>query len=167
MPSNIIKYVQFVTEPMTARSPHLSEPETEGAFPDGKYKTDAIAVDEAYTKAFQAEIQKVAEANFPGKTITCLPWKETKEGDTAFVFKSPKKKPDLVDAKGQPLNNGVSICGGSIIRIGGLVAAWEKGRIRGVSLWLDAVRVLKLAETFKAASVFGPPEDGFDQSAPQ
>jgi hypothetical protein len=155
------KYVPFVTEVMTARYPKLSEPDTKGEYADGKYKTEATA-DEDYTERFQEEIQKVADAHFAGKRNVHLPWKETKEGAIAFNFKSPKKKPQLSDAKGKALKEGTIIRGGSLLRIAGVIAAWEKGAKRGVSLWPDAVRVIKLSEGFDANAAFGAAEDGFD-----
>lgn len=155
------KYVPFVTEVMTARYPKLSEPDTKGEYADGKYKTEATA-DEDYTECFQEAIQAVADTYFAGKKNVHLPWKETKEGTIAFSFKSPKKKPQLTDSKGKALKQGTSIRGGSSIRIAGVIAAWEKGAKRGVSLWPDAVRVIKLSEGFDANAAFGAAEDGFD-----
>jgi len=155
------KYVPFVTEVMTARYPKLSVPDTKGEYADGKYKTEATA-DEAYTETFQEAIQAVADEYFAGKKGVHLPWKETKEGAIAFNFKSPKKKPMLTDSKGKPLKQGTVVRGGSSIRIAGVIAAWEKGTKRGVSLWPDAVRVLKLSEGFDANAAFGAAEDGFD-----
>lgn len=155
------KYVPFVTDVMVARFPKLSEPDTKGEYADGKYKTEATA-DEAYTETFQELIQKVADDHFAGKKNVFLPWKETKEGDIAFIFKSPKKKPMLMDSKGKALKKGIIIRGGSLIRIAGVIAAWEKGSKRGVSLWPDAVRVIKLSEGFDASAAFGAAEDGFD-----
>jgi len=155
------KYVPFVTEVVTARYPKLSEPDTKGEYADGKYKTEATA-DEDYTERFQEAIQAVADTYFAGKKNVHLPWKETKEGAIAFNFKSPKKKPQLTDAKGKALKQGTVIRGGSLIRIAGVIAAWEKGAKRGVSLWPDAVRVIKLSEGFDANAAFGAAEDGFD-----
>ena len=155
------KYIPFVTEVMTARYPKLSEPDTKGEYADGKYKTEATA-DEDYTERFQEAIQAVADTHFAGKKNVHLPWKETKEGAIAFNFKSPKKKPQLTDAKGKALKLGTAIRGGSLIRIAGVIAAWEKGAKRGVSLWPDAVRVIKLSEGFDANAAFGAAEDGFD-----
>jgi len=155
------KYVPFVTEVVTARYPKLSEPDTKGEYADGKYKTEATA-DEDYTERFQEEIQAVADTYFAGKKNVHLRWKETKEGAIAFNFKSPKKKPQLTDAKGKALKLGTVIRGGSLIRIAGVIAAWEKGAKRGVSLWPDAVRVIKLSEGFDANAAFGAAEDGFD-----
>ncbi|MET4292496.1 hypothetical protein [Bradyrhizobium sp. LB5.2] len=173
-----LKYVPFVTEVMTARYPKLTEPDTKGEYADGKYKTEATA-DDDYTERFQEEIGAVIDAHFAGKKNVHTPWKETKEGAIAFNFKSPKKKPELFDAKGNPLKPGIVIHGGSLIRISGLIAAWQKGQKRGVSLWPDAVRVIKLAVgfdasepfcgaggDFDASQAFGPPEDGYDGSAP-
>ncbi|MEY9527357.1 hypothetical protein ABIF70_008498 [Bradyrhizobium japonicum] len=154
------QYVPFVTEIMTARKPKLSEPDTEGEYADGKYKTEATA-DEDYTLRFQRTIQSVADEYFSGKKAVHLPWKETKEGAVAFHFKSPKKKPELVNAKGNPLKEGIVIRGGSRIRIAGVIAAWEKGTKRGVSLWPDAVRIIVLSE--RPSAFFGPPEDGYDE----
>jgi hypothetical protein len=50
----------------------------------------------------------------------------------------------------------------SLIRIAGVIAAWKKGDKHGLSLWPDAVRVIKLSQAFNATIAFGPPEDGFD-----
>lgn len=155
------KYAPFVTNVMTARYPKLSEPDTKGEYADGKYKTEATA-DEAYTEQFQEQIQAYADTYFAGKKGVHLPFKETKEGAIAFNFKSPKKKPQLTDAKGKALKEGTVIRGGSLIRIAGVLAGWEKGAKRGVSLWPDAVRVIKLSEGFDANAAFGAAEDGFD-----
>lgn len=170
------KYVPFVTKIMTARYPKLSEPDTKGEYADGKYKTEATAGRD-YTERLRDEVQRVAEANFPRKKHVHVPWKETKEGEIAFNFKSPKKRPELTDAKGNPLMAGIIIRDGSLIRLSGVIAAWEKGAKRGVSLWPDAVRVIKLAEGsdemdddgaeggLSGSEPFGPPEDGFDGAA--
>ena len=155
------KYVPFVTEVMTARNPHLSEPDTEGDYADGKYKTEATA-DGDYTERFQAVIKSVKDKHFAGKKGTWLPWKETVEGAVAFLFKSPNNQLLLTDAKGNPIKTGIIISGGSLIRIAGVIAPWEKGQMRGVSLWPYAVRVIRLVEDFDAAAAFGPAEDGFD-----
>lgn len=172
------KHVPFVTEVMTARYPKLSEPDTKGEYADGKYKTEATA-DEDYTERFKAEIRAVIDQHFAGKKNVHAPWKETKEGAIAFNFQSPSKKPELMDAKGNPLKAGIVIYGGSRIRISGVIAVWQKGAKHGVSLWPDAVRVIKLAERldasapfcgpddrFDASRAFGPPEDGYDGSDP-
>ncbi len=178
MPDKQFKYVPFVTEVMIARHPKLLEPDTKGEYADGKYKTEATA-DDDYTKRFQKEIQAVIDSHFAGKKNVHAPWKETKEGAIAFIFKSPSKKPELFDAKDNPLKAGVVIREGSLIRIAGFVAAWEKGTKRGVSLWPDLVRVIKLARGSDAyipfcgpdggydpSRAFGPPEDGYDGSGP-
>ncbi|MFB6458629.1 hypothetical protein [Bradyrhizobium tunisiense] len=155
------EHVPFVTEVMTARYPKLSEPDMEGEYADGKYKTEATA-DEGYAGRLQEEIQAVLDRHFAGKKNVHAPWKETKEGAIAFNFKSPKKQPLLTDAKGAPLKVGIIIRSGSLIRISGVIAVWEKGVKRGVSLWPDAVRVIKLVGRFDATAAFGPPEEGFD-----
>lgn len=157
------KYVPFVTKIMRARHPKLAEPDTEGEYADGKYKTEATA-DEDYTQRFQEEIQAVIDAHFAGKNNVHAPWKETKEGAIAFNFKSPSKKPELMDAKGNPLKAGIVIHDGSLIRIAGIIAVWQKGQKRGVSLWPGAVRVIRLAAGFNAGAPFDCPEGSFDPS---
>ena len=165
MPDKKYQYVTFVTEVMVARDPKLSEPDTRGEYADGKYKTEATA-SEGYTQKFQGDLLAVAHRYFgAGKSIH-MPWKETKEGAIAFNFKSPKKKPELTDSKGKPLKAGTRIRSGSLLRIAGVIAAWEKGVMCGVSLWPDAVRVIKLVEGFDASAAFGAAEDGFDADGP-
>lgn len=154
-------HVRFVTEVMTSRNPHLSEPDTEGEYADGKYKTEATA-DEGFTERFQAVIKSVKDKHFTGKNPIMLPWRETEDGAVAFVFRSPKKQPILTDAKGNPLSAGIVISDGSLIRITGVIAPWEAGLKRGLALWPDAVRVIRLGDGFDAAAAFGPAEDGFD-----
>ncbi|MFX8856427.1 hypothetical protein ABTM81_19490, partial [Acinetobacter baumannii] len=73
---------------MTARYPRLSEPDTQGEYADGKYKTEATAGSD-YTERLQDEIQRVAEANVPRKKHVHVPWRDTREGEIAFIFKSP------------------------------------------------------------------------------
>jgi hypothetical protein len=65
------EYVPFVTEVMTARNPKLSEPDTEGEYADGKYKTEATA-DASYTEAFKQTIQAVTNKCFAGKKGAAL-----------------------------------------------------------------------------------------------
>lgn len=154
------KYVPFVTEIMIARNPKLSEPDVAGPYADGRYKTEATA-DTAYTAILQHAISGVAFAYFGTQKNVHLPWKETKEGAIAFNFKSPTKKPELTDAKGNPIKAGVHIGSRSLIRITGVIAAWEKGTKRGVSLWPDAVRVIRLVNS---SQQFGLPEDGYNGS---
>lgn len=178
MANEKFNYVPFVTDVMIARNPKLSAPDTKGEFADGKYKTEAIAGAD-YTERFKAEIQAVIDQHFAGKKNVHVPWKETNEGAIAFIFKSPSKKPALFDAKDNLLKAGVVIRGGFLIRIAGVIAAWEKGAKRGVSLWPDLVRVIKLADGadpsipfcgpdggYDPSRAFGPPEDGYDGSDP-
>ena len=107
------KYVEFVTEIMIASNHvHLSKPDTEGEYADGKYKTYATA-DESFTEKFQELTQKVANDTFPGKQGVHMPWTDTNEGGTAFIFKSPKNPPRLTDAKGNPLTPDIVIRKGS------------------------------------------------------
>ncbi|HXI08631.1 MAG TPA: hypothetical protein VNJ49_20145 [Bradyrhizobium sp.] len=165
MMGKMFEYTPFVTEIMTGRSLKLSEPDTKGEYADRKYKTEATA-NEDYTKRFREQIQAVVDKHLAGKSNVLLPWKETKEGAIAFNFKSPKKRPQLTDAKGKALKQGIIIRDGSLIRIAGVIAAWEKGSKLGASLWPDAVRVIKLADDFNALAAFGAPQDGFDGSEP-
>ena len=148
------QYVPFVTKTMTARHPCLSEPDTEGEYADGKYKTEAAA-DDNYTAEFQAAIQAVADESFPGKKDVHLPWKLTKDGRVAFIFKSPKKQPELLNSENKALGRSTAIRSGDRIRVAGVIAAWEAGVKRGISLWPDAVKVISYAKRFDAVAAFG------------
>lgn len=156
------KYKEFVTEVMTAREPYLSAPHLIGEYADKKYKTRATASPE-YTERFQEEIQAVGTACFGRRKVTFLPWWERKEGAIEFIFKSPQKPPELMDSGNAPLPQGIKIRDGSLIRIAGVIACWEKGKLCGVSLWPDAVRVIKL-EGFDTSKLFGPPDEGYRAS---
>lgn len=165
------KYVPFMTGRMVLRFPKLSKPDVGGEYSDGKYKSEAFYESETDTAKFKKEIEAAAKQAFPelsDKEFKKLhfPWKtvtRSKDDDEeieVFSFKSPKKKPLLQDAKNKAIPKDAVISGGSEGRFAGVIAAWEKGSKRGVSLWPDAVRVLKLVEG--GFQGFGAEEDGFD-----
>ena len=160
------KYVPFVTGPLAARYPNLSEPDTGREYSDDKYKTEAIDAEghEGEVEKVIAQVKKVAKDNFGADAKKALmPFKD-KDGVTILKFKSPKKKPQLTDAKGVKLPADRKVGGGSIIRIAGSIAPWKKGSKFGVSLWPDAARVLKLVEGRDYNEAFGD-DDGFDVKA--
>lgn len=149
---------------MFAREPYLSEPDTKSAFADFKYKTRATAA-ENFAIRFQKTILNVAATRLAGQTKVHLPWKMARDGALEFIFKSPHHPPRLLDSKGKALPHWVKILDGSLIRVAGVIAAWQKGSMSGVSLWPDAVRVIKLSEGCNPCEAFGPPEDGYDATA--
>ena len=159
-------YINFVTPKGVARFPKLDQPDTKGEYADNKYKTE-IVLSEADTKAFKAKALEAAKQLLPGVKNPRIPIKvkETKDGETvtSFIFKrhADKGKPALFDAKRAPVN--VKVGGGSVIKVGGSFAAYEKGANKGITAYLDAVQIIELKEGFDARSMFSD-EDGFEAS---
>ena len=73
-------------------------------------------------------------------------------------FKS-KSKPPMQDSGGNRLPDDVKIFGGDLIRVAGSAKAYNVGPQKGVTLYLNNVRLVEKRAT--GSDDFGGPEDGF------
>jgi DNA-directed RNA polymerase len=168
--ANSDKYVNFATPKGVARFPKIIEPDTKGKYADNKHKTELIMSAEDL-KAFKAKAAAAAKQLLPGVKNPKLPFKvstDKKTGETveSFIAKSTKK-PWIGDAKKTPINP-KNIGPGSVLKIGGSFAAYEKGPNKGITAYLDAVQVIELKEGFDASALFNE-EDGYvadEEAAP-
>jgi len=173
---------KYITPKGIAVYPWLNRPDVKHK-PEGQYKVDlrlseadAAPLIELLTPMHE-EAVAAAKANPKNKNKNYPTWPICKPaldeegnetGDVLFTFKRAasgisKKtqkpwaiKPDLFDAKGNPLPAEAQIWGGSIIKVSFSVNAYDKPVGNGISLALEAVQVLKLVEgSGRSASQYG------------
>ena len=147
--------VKFTSSKGRAQYPWLNEPDT--AFGnEPKYKTNLIADD---ASALVKMIEDVAEKEF-GKDWkkARMPYKSDEDtGETVFITKS-KYVPNFFDASGQNLvgSQVPKIWGGSVIKVGGFIAAYSVSGSKGVTLQLTKVQVIDPVSSGESSG------DGFD-----
>ncbi len=182
--------IPWVTPWITARFPKISKPDTEGKYADGKFKTEAV-VDDADYDAVEKKLNDAAKTFWPNADVVSLPLKTFyKNADDKKAKKDPvgrglilksKRRPAVFDSKKKKLPEGVSVGGGSVIRVASAIFAWSKttkmkvkdaeGGVTmedvteyGVGLRLGDTQVRKLVE-FQAqgdGSAFDEDEGGFE-----
>jgi DNA-directed RNA polymerase len=143
-----------------ARRPKLSKPDTESEFADNKFKTE-IVLSATDTVAFKDELMRAATKILSNCKSPNMPIKTAKDGTISFIFKS-KVRPEVADAYGNPIGPEIEIGDWSTLRLAGRLAAYEKGTLKGITGYLDAVQVIELKRAVTAASVFGVVQGGFD-----
>lgn len=148
------KRLRFRTPSGVAQYPWLNEADTQFN-EEGIYKTNLIIgaadakemVDEMKAYAKEQLGDKLKRARFPYKT-------DEETGDIIFTVKS-KMKPKFYDTAGTyiPDNNVPRIFGGSVLRLKGSYAAYDKGANVGVSMQLNQVQIIEVSQGR---------DDGFD-----
>ena len=160
-------YVRFATEPFSASFPSIHEPDTTSKYPSGKYEVSAFldeAEDAATIRIMRDAVKKAAEAEWPGINIEGIrsPLKQQDDGRLRVTFKS-KSKPTTQDAGGNALPQDVLIGMGDLIRVAGNAKAYSTAGNKGVTLYLNAVRLIdKRSSDDGSGEPFGGPDDGFN-----
>lgn len=155
------KYQKFVTDPFSAAYPSLDVPDTTSSYPSECYEVTALlSQDESTTlKSLQTAIHLAAEAEFGSVDDTLVsPLKHLDDGTVKVKFKT-KSKPTLQDTKGINLPQDLKIFGGDLIRVAGSAKAYTVGAKKGVSLYLNSVRLIE--KRSQGGDQFGGPEDGY------
>lgn len=173
--------------PFVFAHPHITSPDTEGKFADGKYKVDGVADPKSKPMADAQAVltDAVKEFGLPKKGIQ-LPIKKEIDKDAAgkkvetgkFVLRTKSKfAPAVVDAAGNPIPEkslkNMKIGAGSEGRLEGYFAPYtssEKVRnadgdlevveTQGVNFTLTGVQLLKLVKGSTGGSSFGAYEGG-------
>lgn len=167
------KDTNFVSPRGTAKYPKLDQPYSYNTKagrsmpdPDGQYEV-VVTMPNAEAAPFVKKIQAVIEDS--GIDPTNLPYKQVKDkdtkkptGETEFKFKdygkakdgSPKKI-KFFDRKGKLIPKGVSLTGGSVIKIDGYITVAKLG----ARLNIKGVQVISLAE---ASSGFTEEDGDFE-----
>ena len=163
--------IPFVSPWLAARYPKISDPDTKGAYADGKFKTDSLFINDGDEEKTRKTLREAAKKLWPDVELddVALPLKEFFDGKDeektsagmGLVFKS-QYRPAVFDAKKKKLPEGAKIGGGSEIRVASAIFPWSKaekqtvvenGKKRqenvtayGVGLRLGDVQVRKLVE---------------------
>jgi hypothetical protein len=146
-----------------ARTAFLSKPDTHGDYSDGKFKVELVPAD-ADAVTVESKFQEAAKALLRpnGRNQPRFPIRTMKDGDIAFLFKS-KVRPEVVDAYLNPVGPDIQIAPGSIVRVAGVLAPYEKGTLRGITAYMDAVQVIQLKPPHTIAkTVFSLVKGGFN-----
>lgn len=155
-------YVKFVTAAFSAAYPSLDKPDTTSAYPSNAYEVTALLQqdDTDTLKALQEAINQAAKAEWPNANPDDYksPLRNLEDGGIKVKFKS-KSKPPMQDSGGNRLPDDVKIYGGDLIRVAGSAKAYNVGPQKGVTLYLNNVRLVEKRAT--GSDDFGGPEDGF------
>lgn len=158
--------VQIVVPVGTAAFTYLHEPDTQGQYATGKFKTNSLVDDSFDISEIEGKCKAFAQSVFPELTDEDLedlklPFKldpdhKREEWRDKFIFfASTKRQPKLVDSKKKPLGKKVKIFSGDEVRLVGSLYAYkntEKVRegkkvvdvtVYGVSIQLNTVQLVR------------------------
>jgi len=152
------KIIKAVSPKGKASWPKLFKPDTRFN-PEGVYQTGLVLSPEE-AKDFQEKVKDAfVEEYGKGKLEKALmPWKLDEDGNVVLNFKS-KRKPMVVDSQGRAVSTELNVGGGSIIKVGTGINPWSIAGKMGVTLYLNAVQIIELAEY--SPNLFGKEEGGF------
>jgi hypothetical protein len=154
------KYVNFVTPKGTARFPKLSEPDTKGEYADNKYKTE-IVLDDDDLAAFKKEMYAAAKELLPNVKSPEPADQDFQEGRRGQHHLQVQAPPAGAGRTAHRHSQECRSRPGSVIKVAGTFAPYEKGALKGITAYLDAVRVYELKQRRDAAEAFGDAEDGY------
>lgn len=164
------QYINFATPPVSAGWCNLLKPDSEGQYADDKFKISVLVdpdseiidqlrpiVDKAADSEW-GEGQRPAGFHDPLVQVIQESKREDEIGLVRLTFKRHKDQgqPIMTDAAGVTLPEGVSIRSGDLVRIAGAAAAYVSGRNKGVTFYLNRIRLIE-----KRAGSGGSDEDAF------
>jgi hypothetical protein len=137
------KKIEFKTPKGIAKYPHITERDTGHQYSSGKYDTQIILSKEDAAPLIK-QFKDILSSEMPKLKDPKMPFKVDDDGNVIFKAKS-EYQPAIIDARGKKMEkvpSGLRIRGGSVIRIAGAVNVYDKG----LSLWLNQVQIIELAE---------------------
>lgn len=144
-------------EPLIAKLQPLFDAAVAEAKKNPKRKGKKIAVNDFYTTVVDDDGNETGEVEFN--------FKRTASGISKKTNEPWAVKPDLFDAKGQPLRADAKIYGGSILKVSFDVMPYDTPQGTGIKLSLAAVQVIKLVEGNRNASTYGFGDESDDDDA--
>jgi hypothetical protein len=187
------KAIAWLTPWFTARYPKISKPDTEGTYADGKFKTDGVIEDDDVYETAEAKLKEAAAQLWPDVDIdeVQLPLKtfyknkeakEAGESDGRGIVLKSKYRPAVFDTKKKKLPEGVSVGGGSVLRVASSIFPYtstEKVKVKdpktgkvsietttlhGIGLRLGDIQVRELMQGGGSGdgSAFDEVEEGFE-----
>jgi hypothetical protein len=163
---------KFVTPEGRAKYPYLNTADFQFDT-DGKFKTRLI-VEQKNAKAITARIDEVIESEFGPKAKwpknIRVPYEVDQEDESKIDFKfSSNFKPQFYGWDGKVMMPGSEpkLWGGSLVKLGGVIKAYNNGSQKGCGLYMNKVQVLEVVspgsddEGFDAVEEYKP--DGYDR----
>lgn len=163
-------YIRFATLPFDASFPSLDQPDTTSKYPSGKYEVSAYldeADDAGSLAVLRDAVAGAADSEWPGVNIDGIksPLKVQEDGSVRVTFKS-KSKPSMQDASGNALSDDLIIGRGDLLRVAGNAKAYSTAGNKGVTLYLNVVRLIDKRSTDNGSDdPFGGPDEGFGSAA--
>lgn len=133
--------ISFIAKRMELRWPKITNPDTEGKYADGKFKTHGVAQTEEVQKAIIAKLKEAAESpafkqyfaanGVSDEAVLQMPIKEFKNKESGeveeigFNFKS-KYRPLVIDGKKEKLPATLKIGNGTVANIEAVIFPWAK-----------------------------------------
>lgn len=156
---------KFLTPFGRASFPYLHAPDTKFADSQqhAKYKVEVI-FDKADVKPLLKQARSMIKRAINSGQASAspkLPGEELEDGKYSITFKT-KHRPALFDAQGEPLEAGLKVGGGTILRVAGKCQVYEGFGHTGVTFYMNGVQIKDL-KTFGAdADSYGfDATDGF------
>ena len=134
---------------------------------EGVYKT-GLRVPADQAKELMKLVQEVAMDEFGAKKAdkARMPWKVDDETGEIIINAKSKFQPKVYDSEGQyiPPERLPQIWGGSVLRLKGVINAYDTSGNTGVSLQLSGIQVIELAERKNGDDGCDAVEGGFKAS---
>lgn len=134
-----------------------------------KFTADLVCTPEE-AKPLTDMIDTLWEENKPkgAKAPKSTGYKETEDGNIRFTFKTDTTYPSgdpkeiaVYDSQAKRVQLDAQIGNGSLGKVAGMAAVYDAGvAARGVTLYLDAVQLVKLVKYEGGGASFGAEEDG-------
>lgn len=157
---------------------YIDKPDSGREFSDDKYKV-TISFDAAdpFVKKLEDTVEKLLTEYYGDRRPRNL-HHPVKDGDDTtidslqgrvFIRAKSSRQPMLVDAKNQPIPEGITVFSGDVIRAGITLAVFD-GAQKGVTAYLDAVKIIEKRSGGSSeggvAGLFGEDEGYSAPSAP-
>ena len=136
--------IQFITPFGTLRYPKVSQPDTKGAYADGKFKTDIVFSDDDFAIVEKAVTEAAAKLLPAAKNPQLPLFTEWEEGKGIRL--RCEYRPAVFDAKNTRLPEDVLIGGGTVARIAATIFAYKIGSNTGIGIRLGKVQVKELVQ---------------------
>jgi hypothetical protein len=153
--------LNFTTHKGTAVYPWINRADTHFS-QEGVYKT-GIRVPADQSKNIRDMAMELAKEEFGKKAAGArMPWKVDEDTGEIILNAKSKYQPKVYDSAGQviPPQNLPEIWGGSIIRMGGTMSAYNQSGNMGVNMQLSKIQIIELADRQE-----GGDDGGFDAVA--
>jgi hypothetical protein len=146
----------LITPKGVANYPWLNKPDTK--FGKTEFKCGLVFESVTAAKPVIDAAKEVFAEEFGPKAKAKLPLEKQEDG-TVLLRTHSKSKPPLMDIKGNEVKATVKLGGGSVVKLGITLQAYDNGGKKGVTAYLNGVQIIKLVEYGGGTPQFGSAED--------